>query len=234
LPPLSTPDRLGQVTASTSARAIAREQLTRTILTSARAQLRTVGPAALSVRAVARDVGMVSSAVYRYFPSRDELLTELLVICYTELAEEVEAAEAAVADRADRRGRWRAIAGALHRWAVAHPHDYALLYGSPVPGYAAPRTTVEPATRVPRLVLALVDGSDRATEAATDDRLHRALAGLREFAGVDLGDESAMRALRAWAGLIGGVSLQLFGHLTSSVDDDDVWFDALADRLAPA
>ena len=116
--------------------------------------------AALSVRAVARDVGMVSSAVYRYFPSRDDLITELLVICYTELAEEVEAAETEVTDRSDRLGRWLAIARTLRRWAVAHPYDYALLYGSPVPGYAAPRRTVEPAARIPRLVIALVSEND--------------------------------------------------------------------------
>ncbi len=225
------------MTASTNARAIAREQLTRTILASARAQLGTVGPAALSVRAVARDVGMVSSAVYRYFPSRDDLLTELLVICYSELADEVEAAEAAVADRSDRQGRWRAIAFACHRWAAAHPYDYALLYGSPVPGYAAPRRTVEPAARVPRLVLALVSPSDAAPSepgaGTVDDRLHDALAGIREFVGADLGDEPAIRALRAWSGLIGAISLERFGHLANALDGD-VWFAALVDRLAPA
>jgi AcrR family transcriptional regulator len=225
------------MTASTSARAIAREQLTRTILSSARAQLGTVGPAALSVRAVARDVGMVSSAVYRYFPSRDDLITELLVICYTELAEEVEAAEAAVTDRSDRRGRWLAIARAVRRWAVAHPYDYALLYGSPVPGYAAPRRTVEPAGRVPRLVLELVTGLDpEPGEPSTDvdpERLHRSLRGIREFVGADLGDGPVMRALVAWSGLIGAVSLELFGHLSNGVDDYDVWFAAMADRLAP-
>ena len=64
-------------TASASARALARDHLTRAILASARTQLGTVGPTALSVRAVARDVGMASSAVYRYFPSRDDLLTAL-------------------------------------------------------------------------------------------------------------------------------------------------------------
>jgi AcrR family transcriptional regulator len=237
LPLLSRNGTLSWVTASTSARAIARDQLTRAILASARAQLGTVGPAALSVRAVARDVGMVSSAVYRYFPSRDDLLTELLVICYSELADEVEAAESAVADRSDRIGRWRAVAHAFRGWAVAHPYDFALLYGSPVPGYAAPRRTVEPAVRVPRLVLVLVteDGGDpgHPSSAVDDDRLHRALQGIREFAGGDLGDGGVMRALVAWSGLIGSVSLELFGHLAGGIHDYDAWFAATADRLAP-
>ncbi len=181
---------------------------------------------------------MVSSAVYRYFPSRDDLITELLVICYTELAEEVEAAETEVTDRSDRLGRWLAIARTVRRWAVAHPYDYALLYGSPVPGYAAPRRTVEPAARIPRLVIALVSENDAVpalpTAGADGDRLHDALRGIREFAGVDLDNERAMRGLQAWSGLIGAITLELFGHLANGVTDFDTWFDALARRLAPA
>ncbi|WP_036964133.1 helix-turn-helix domain-containing protein, partial [Promicromonospora kroppenstedtii] len=84
-----------------TARALARETITREILDSARARLTTDGAAALSLRAVARDVEMVSSAVYRYFPSRDALLTALLVESYDELGAAAEAADAAVADRAD-------------------------------------------------------------------------------------------------------------------------------------
>jgi AcrR family transcriptional regulator len=232
LPVISFLGRLAAVSASTSARAIAREQLTQTILASARAQLGTVGPAQLSVRAVARDIGMVSSAVYRYFPSRDELLTELLIICYDELGAEVEAAEMAI-DRADVLGRWLAIAHALRRWALAHPFDYALLYGSPVPGYAAPRRTVDPASRVPRLVVALLAGISDPGDEPVDGKLHRALAGIRDFAGMDLSDELLMRGLQSWSGLIGAISLELFGHLANGVDDYDTYFAAMAGRLAP-
>ena len=82
-------------TAPLTARAVARRELTAAIVASARRQLADIGPAQLSVRAVARDLGMASSAVYRYFPSRDELLTELLVIIYGELADLLESADAA-------------------------------------------------------------------------------------------------------------------------------------------
>src|SRR5215203_3165343 len=100
----------------------------------------------LSLRAVARDMGMVSSAVYRYFPSRDELLTALILDAYDALGEAVEVAEAAV-DRADLRGRWLAACHGARDWALARPAEYALIYGSPVPGYAAPDDTVGPALR---------------------------------------------------------------------------------------
>ena len=222
------------MTASLSARAIAREQVTSAILTTARAQLATVGPGQLSVRAVAREVGMVSSAVYRYFPSRDELLTELLIICYDELGSAVETAEAAV-DRADLDGRWRAIAHGVRGWALAHPHDYALLYGSPVPGYAAPERTVGPGTRVSRLIMdLLIDvaavtprNRPRGRRSRVAVELHRTLAGLRTFAGADLPDELVLRGMRAWSGLIGAVSLEVFGQLENAVEDFDLYFAEL-------
>ena len=226
-------------TASTSARALARDHLTRAILTSARAQLGTVGPAALSVRAVARDVAMASSAVYRYFASRDDLLTALLVECFDEQGEAVEVAEGAV-DRSDHPGRWSAVAHAFRGWAVEHPWDYALLYGSPVPGYVAPPQTVAPATRVTRVLMdLLVDAAagsaSHAGPAPTEPGpgFHDAVAGIRAFAGHEVPDDFLLAGLAAWSGLVGGVTLELFGHLENAVGDRDAWFAGLADRLDP-
>jgi len=225
--------------ASTSARALARDQLTRAILTSARGQLGTVGPAALSVRAVARDVGMVSSAVYRYFPSRDELLTALLVECFDEQGEAVESAVASCGPD-DVAGRWSALAHAFRGWALAHPWDYALLYGSPVPGYVAPEQTVGPAVRTPRVLMALlVDAAARGFQEppgaapGPGPAFHAAVADLRGLAGADLPDGLLLAGLAAWSGLVGGVTLELFGHLDNAVGDREAWFDALAARLCP-
>lgn len=134
-----------------TARALARQTVTAGILAAARSRLTDEGPAALSLRAVARDVGMVSSAVYRYFPSRDDLLTALLITDYDELGAAVEAADAAAGPAPG--ARWVAMCRAVRDWSIAHPGDFALLFGSPVPGYAAPRETVVPATRT---TLALV------------------------------------------------------------------------------
>lgn len=134
-----------------TARALARQTVTAEILAAARTRLTDEGPAALSLRAVARDVGMVSSAVYRYFPSRDDLLTALLITDYDELGAAVEAAGVAAGPTPG--ARWVAMCRAIRDWSIAHPGDFALLFGSPVPGYAAPRETVVPATRT---TLALV------------------------------------------------------------------------------
>ena len=124
-----------------------RERIEAQIIELGRRHLVEHGAAGLSLRAIARDLGMVSSAVYRYVSSRDELLTLLLVDAYSELADAVDRARDAMPDV------WSddvvAIAHAARNWAIAHPASWALLYGSPVPGYHAPaERTVGPGTRV--------------------------------------------------------------------------------------
>ncbi|MGN6240205.1 MAG: TetR/AcrR family transcriptional regulator [Cellulosimicrobium cellulans] len=229
------------MTAPRTARALARETLTRDILDAARARLVADGPAALSLRAVARDVGMVSSAVYRYFPSRDALLTALLVECYDELGSAVVVAEAAVA-RVDLSGRWLAACRALRSWCVQRPGDFALLYGTPVPGYAAPQDTVEPATRVVRTLVRVVadswadgEGPAPAPPSAGDAGALVAPAvayvASRGRVGADAPAEAVVRTLVAWTTLFGTVSFELFGHLHRTVADYAQWFDAVALRV---
>jgi AcrR family transcriptional regulator len=134
------------VNASRSARERVRAELIREITEIARRQLATGGAAGLSLRAVAREMGMVSSAIYRYFPSRDDLLTALIIDGYNAVGVAVEKAGAACR-RDDYPGRWLAGCQAVRCWALAHPHEYALVYGSPVPGYRAPEQTIGPASR---------------------------------------------------------------------------------------
>ncbi|GIG25874.1 TetR/AcrR family transcriptional regulator [Cellulomonas denverensis] len=132
-------------------RARARRELVQRITDTARRQLAEVGAAGLSVRAVTRELGMAPSAVYRYFPSRDALLTTLIVEAFQGVADAALGAERAVA-RDDLAGRWTAVYRAVRDWGLARPHEYALIYGSPVPGYVAPEETAEPAARVPLLL----------------------------------------------------------------------------------
>lgn len=219
-----------------TARAIARRELTGAIVARAREQLAEVGPAQLSVRQIARDLGMASSAVYRYFPSRDELLTELLVVIYRELADRLEAADAAV-EPGDRSARWHTLARAFRTWAKAAPHEFALLYASPVPGYAAPQQTVAPAARVTGVLIALaaaVDAAGVATGPELPAGAHETLSDFRTTAGVDLPDEVVLRTVTAWGGLLGAVTLELFGHLHRAVTDFDAHFELVIGRLDPS
>lgn len=224
-------------TAPRTARDFARIELTRAILAAARAQLAAVGPGELSLRAVARELGMASSAVYRYFPSRDHLISALLVECYNESGAVVEEAEKQV-PRSRYRKRWLAATGALHDWARAHRFEYALLYGSPVPGYAAPQDTIGPAQRVPQVLLRLMADIEEAhlplgSRSVTLTRAQRAaMAPISTIMNGRIGDERLARALMAWAMLIGQTSLELFGHLHQGVLDYDVHFRRMMENTA--
>lgn len=215
--------------AATSARARARAEMTEQIKAVARRHLAAEGPD-LSLRAVARELGVVSSAVYRYFASRDELLTALILDGYRSLADAAEAAEA-TARRTDLPGRWTALGRGIRQWAVASPHEYALLYGSPVPGYAAPAETVEPASRPPALMCAILrDGVARGSVGVPADRLPRTvradlerIAATEEFSGVPL--PLLARGMTAWAQVFGAVSFELFGRLQNGITDYETWYD---------
>ncbi len=205
-------------------RARARAELTREIVETARRHLASEGATGLSLRAVARELGMVSSAVYRYVPSRDDLLTLLIVDAYDALGAAAEKAEARVA-RADLAGRFVAVGRAVRSWALEHPHEWALVYGSPVPGYAAPEDTVAPATRVTTLLVAiLVDAVgtgayDRAAAPDVPPAVHRALAPLRSAVPPQLADDLLVDGVMAWTAMVGAVSFELFGQLHNVVAD---------------
>jgi len=213
-----------------TARERARAEITGEILAAARRQLDEVGAGALSLRAVARDVGMVSSAVYRYFPSRDDLLTALIISAYDALADEVERADATFTRRSDLEGRWLASCRAVRSWALAHPQEWALIFGSPVPGYAAPVDTIGPATRTSAvLVGVLVDGVASGDIGAGGERVPAPVrADLRALAqqmGVDLPPAVVARGLIAWTHLVGAVSFELFGQRNNVIGDHDAFFD---------
>jgi AcrR family transcriptional regulator len=219
-----------------SARERVRAELTAEITDAARRQLAEAGAAGLSLRAVAREVGMVSSAVYRYFPSRDSLLTRLIIDGYDDLGAAAEAAD----EPDDRpRDRWLRVCRAVRAWARSHPHEYALLYGSPVPGYRAPQDTVPAAARV-GVVLgrilsqaaargALPPAAGERDPALVSDETMAVLGGDHP----SLDETVRIRALLAWSSLFGTISFELFGHFVGSVEDGDRYFDrAMADLAA--
>jgi AcrR family transcriptional regulator len=217
-------------------RARVRAELTREIAEVARTHLASDGAAALSLRAVARELGMASSAVYRYFASRDELLTALIIDAYNALGEAAERADAALA-RDDLRGRWRAVCTTIRVWAVAHPHEYALVYGSPVPGYAAPEATIGPASRLDlALSRILADGVACGAVDATSDGSGADAAlvpGVAAMIGLpdDPTGSTAARALYAWSSLFGLLTFELFGHAHNVVANHERLFADAVDRM---
>lgn len=222
-----------------TARERARAEITREITDVARAHLAVDGAGHLSLRAIAREMGMSSSALFRYFPTRDALLTTLIVESYSALADDAEQAEARVHDGTVEE-RWMAVCHAVRDWAVAHPHEYALIFGTPVPGYAAPEDTVAPASRVPVLLGTLL--GDLVTSGAYDPRdqpapptavvhaVEPVLATMPPGVPADL----AVRGLIAWTYLFGAISFELFGHRGHVVLDARAFFDHEMRRVAVA
>ena len=228
----SAPSRKARPVAGARERAHA--EVRAEIVAAASRQLGTVGAAGLSLRAIARELGMVSSALYRYFASRDELLTALIIEAYDDLGE---VAERSIAkSRADAPlARWVEAGTAIRRWALEHPQDYALLYGSPVPGYAAPADTVVPGTRVTRALIQIVHdaiadgalapmaepvGAPTELSAATAD----AFTFLRGELDLDTTDDVLLAALAAWTQLFGHLSFELFGQTHGLIVDHEAFF----------
>ena len=211
-------------------RARVRAELTREITEVARTHLATSGAAALSLRAVARELGMASSAVYRYFPSRDDLLTTLIIDAYDALGATAEEADTGENVRA----RWLAVCRAVREWALAHPHEYALVYGSPVPGYAAPESTIGPAARVGVVLARIVTDGVAAGEIDAGGSADAAtlVPGVAE----ELGVPTALgpSAVFAWTALFGLINFELFGHTHNVVQDGTAYFDAAVARLLPS
>ncbi len=210
-----------------TARERARAEITKEILDAGRRHLASDGAAGLSLRAIARDLGMVSSAIYRYVASRDELLTRLIIDAYDSLGTAAETSEA-VADRADLAARWAAICGAVRDWAMANPNEYALIYGSPVPGYVAPIDTAGPASRASLLLVQLLIEASakghgtvaRPVPASSERALHAALEPVRAVLPDGVTDSTIQDGLMVWAALFGVISFELFGQFHNVVGEN--------------
>ncbi|OBJ01976.1 TetR family transcriptional regulator [Mycobacterium alsense] len=207
-----------------------REQIEARIIELGRRQLVERGAGGLSVRAIARDLGMVSSAVYRYVSSRDELLTLLLIDAYSDLADAVDRARETVGEL------WSddviAIARATRRWAVAHPARWALLYGSPVPGYhAPPERTVPAGTRVvgalfDAVAAGITTGDIRLTNDFAPQPMSSDFERIRHEFGFPGDDRVIAKCFLLWAGVLGAISLEVFGQYgADTVTDPAAVFD---------
>jgi AcrR family transcriptional regulator len=224
-----------------TARERVREEMTAEILAVAREHLADEGAAALSLRSVARDLELAPSALYRYFDGRDALLSALIMAAYESLAAEAERA----ADEATRKAgssdaeRWLEVPRAMRRWALEHPHEWGLIFGTPVPGYEAPQDTVEPYARVASAlarpaVEAKSAGRLRADApvGAASETLRKAVAPVAEGLSLDLPVEMVVRFVQAWSTLVGVISLEVFGHWRNTILDPEAFFEVTVRTLA--
>jgi AcrR family transcriptional regulator len=220
-----------------SARERVHDEVSAEILAVARTHLAREGGVALSLRSIARDLQMAPSALYRYYSGRDALLSALILGAYTSLADEAErvADEAEKGRRSDRE-RFAAVPRAMRAWALEHPHEWSLIFGTPVPGYEAPQETVVPYARVATALARPIAGAYAAGR-LTPDYGARLSAGLRSslapvieaFPAVP--PTAVASLVEAWTTVIGAISLELFGHWHNTVLEPAVLFDELLSRL---
>ncbi|MFJ3598609.1 MULTISPECIES: TetR/AcrR family transcriptional regulator [unclassified Streptomyces] len=185
-------------------------------------QIATAGASALSLNAIAKRMGVSGPALYRYFAGRDDLITELIRDAYRSLADAVRAAAATGADPA-------ALAHVLRDWALADPHRYFLVYGTPVPGYHAP----DEITGISQEIMTDLLTAWTAWEPdAPASPFAAHLADHRDWAGGHPAPPGVLRrALAFWTRLHGVLSLELAGHFTGMGFDPALLFRAELDDL---
>jgi AcrR family transcriptional regulator len=228
---MSTPARAAPAAATRRARQ--RQATVAEIKALARRQLAEHGTGAVNLRAIAREMGTASSALYRYFASHDELISALCADAYDAVADAMAAARDAAPD-ADHARRWRAVCDAYRRWSLDNPADFALIFGTPVPGYRAPGPATGPAASrfaaVPVDVFAAAVAAGAADPARTQippdllpgvllqDLLRRGrLTGASHLAAI---------AITAWTSILGYLTAEIFGSLHQLITDPAGLWDA--------
>ncbi len=205
-------------TAPLSRRQRLRDATTEEIKQVARDLMAREGTSSLNLRAIARAMGITPSALYRYFPSRDAILTALITDAYDAVGDSVEdAIAAAPVDRTS-----TAILAGVHafrRWALDHPQEFSLIYGGPVPGYEAPpEETLPAAMRTGTAMFALLArGIDQGllvvpADETVPEPLRSALSDFSK-AGFTLPPAAVALGLQFWVILLGVLSAEAFCHV---------------------
>ncbi|QQM41569.1 TetR/AcrR family transcriptional regulator [Streptomyces liliifuscus] len=209
-------------TGTTTPRERYRTQVRTEIKERAWEQIATAGATALSLNAIAKQMGMSGPALYRYFAGRDELITELIRDAYSSLADTLNAAAESGADLP-------ALAHALREWALADPHRYFLIYGTPVPGYHAPDDVTGIAQGI---MVTLLDACVALPSDGPATPFDTHLESHRQWAGGHPAPPAALhRGLALWTRLHGVLSLELAGHFTGMGFDPALLYAAELEDL---
>jgi AcrR family transcriptional regulator len=210
-----------------------REGVREEIKQAARRLMAEHGTAGLSLRAIAREINMQPSGLYHYYGSLDELITALIVEAFNALADALEAARETAAGQSSA-AQLIAVLQAYRRWAMTHPTDFQLIYGNPIPGYAAPREiTVPPVIRGFSVIVGLIENllQSGALEAVPPydhmpPEIEARLQELIERDGYPVSARALFLGAVGWTQLHGIIMLEMFNHLQPVVGDADVFYRA--------
>lgn len=201
-------------------------------------QIAASGAPALSLRAIARDLNITAPAIYNYYPRRDDLVTALIVDSYNSLGDALALAREA-APETDYAAQLMGALLAYRRWALAHPEEYSLIFGTPIPGYNAPmEVTLPAAKRGLDTIIDILETAERAGAlnfapalASPSPPLRRAVASWQDQYGYSASIPVLLLALAGWARIHGLCMLEIYNHLAPFFYDTDALYQAEADSL---
>lgn len=209
------------------------EAVLQQIKTIARRQMAADGTAALSLRAIAREMQVTAPALYRYFPSRDDLITELIMDAFNDIADTLDMIDKAQPPDAYA-SRVMAYALGYRNWALEHPTEYQLIYGNPIPGYVAPSELTTPTARRSYMIFA-----DILNDALVAGKLHlqpedfaipesvvEHVKTFRELGLPDFPPVILALSIGGWAQLHGAILLELYGQLQYFTSDTEAFYQA--------
>lgn len=196
-----------------------REQVREDVRAVALRQLAEGGAQAISLNAIAKEIGVSGPALYRYYANRDELLNTLVVDAYDDLRDHLAADAREHPVDASPAQRLRRLAHAYRGWAAVHPHRYELLYRPPFPGYDAHAAPIAAAAGG---LMDVVQATLLGTEVVTKPQPRDWNEPIEDF------------SLRLWTRLHGFVSLETGGAYTATAVAADALFDAEVAALATA
>jgi AcrR family transcriptional regulator len=203
-----------------------RAQVRAEVKQAALRQLAESGPAGLSVSAIGKELGVSGPALYRYFASRDELVTDLVIDAYHDLADALRAATS-IPPRREPHARLEALARGYRSWALAQPHRYRLLFGPPLPGYDAHAQQLVTASQAAmNLLLGVLRELSNCTTAPAPQPLASQLAAWAQTQAFDVDPAVALHAILIWSRLHGLVSLEIAGNFASMGIDPEQVFEA--------
>ena len=224
-----------------------RAETERDIRRQARALLVNHGREAVTLRAIAREVGITAPALYRYYDSREDLLRHLCDDICRDLEVELYAALEPLGDDAGTEQVY-AVCRGFRRWALAHPQEFSLVFastenvigrrdpdGEPRVGDQFGKVFLDVASR---LILKHehphgVDAPEPPEVLHADLRaFQRVLIETVTARGVPVDEESLhlgeiFHLLQAWVRLYGHVALEVFGRFPFAVSDPEPMFDAM-------
>jgi AcrR family transcriptional regulator len=201
-------------------------------------QIAANGAAALSLRAIARELNVTAPAIYNYYARRDDLVTALIVDSYNSIADALQKARAA-APGEDYAAQLRGALLAYRAWASDHPERYNLIFGTPIPNYHAPKeTTLPAATRSMDTIIDILENAEAAEAlnfsplaASPSDPLREALLSWQGERGYCASIQILYLTISGWGRIHGLVMLEITHHLAPFFYDVDALYQAEVDLL---